>query len=390
MGFRIWVYSSLNSLEALQAVKRQVLGEAGFAPGGGAGSCRSNEAIHKKALEILQLLVSSAVEAKSSRNLFGDGRSGSRGDEWRCGAGYEAQVGGHTSERGVTRDFDNSTCSFRLADAVLEFLSEEIWSLSLATGGHRPESDQGSNRRRWVVIAQAILSVLEVCYGQPMMAGFRDKEAADSDVQHAADNDSQRPPGPEKWPWNSCGNVDSAEADEYETATPCAGIRFGASPARQQEQRALWPLSWPVRSLPRWGPRLAGIAGERGRSDVKGAIGGSAGVVVDRAAEVVQLVLRAHVRLAWREALCALRHATAGSKSLPHIEAEGEALPACQPLLERICLELPLLDIPTRVHAAVFEVHGWLALLPSGKKHSDVCIVGSGRMVSCFNINLQR
>lgn len=44
-----------------------------------------------------------------------------------------------------------------------------------------------------------------------------------------------------------------------------------------------------------------------------------------------------------------------------------DVLPLCEPLLTRICVELPVLNFSVRVHAAVFEAHGSIALLPCGE-----------------------
>ncbi|CAM9371654.1 unnamed protein product, partial [Scytosiphon promiscuus] len=183
-----------------------------------------------------------------------------------------------------------------------------------------------------MTLTRAFLAILEGCYDEKLDDG-RDRGGCTNNYNGGDGGD--RPLGPGSWPWNT------------EAKTEITRSRPGAEVVSDR-----WhpPPPWPVSSLSLWGPRLADVAGDReSRSS-----GGSAAVaVVDRAARVVELVLRRHAGEAWKQALSALR------PSRP-------VVPLCGPLLERICLELPLMALPVRVHAAVFEAHGWLSLLPCG------------------------
>ena len=140
-----------------------------------------------------------------------------------------------------------------------------------------------------------------------------------------------------------------------------------------------------MRSLPRWAPRLADAAAARSHLAGQGGDGEAVSDLVKRASDVVELVLHQHAGAAWRKAICALRGAPGGSAS--HLDEAGSSsmvgeereeeddeegvLLIFGPLLERICLELPLLDVMARVHGAVFQAHGWLSLLPCGKYTSS-------------------
>lgn len=316
-----------------------------------------NAAVHKKLVETLPLLVSSCTAAAAAAEASGEAGS------FRVASGY-----GAGSDVAASGELSSS-----LADAALSFLSREIASLVAAAGA----AGWGPSNRRRMTLTRAFLGVLETCYHQT--DGTEGGEAwvnGDDDV-------GDGPLGPESWPWNTAANAGQAEGARNRSGVEVTSDRWHPPP------------SWPVRSLPLWGPRLADIAGDRESRSWGGA---PAETAVDRAARVVELVLRRHAGEAWKQALCALRPqssprasgggASAGrfqavgsnsgrsggggggggasKKSAEEAEGEGSVVPLCGPLLERICLELPLMALPVRVHRAVFEAHGWLSLLPCG------------------------
>lgn len=331
----MWEYSSRQASEVLEALERQTGYGDDTADFRGTGRrAPPNEAIQKKVFDMLPLLVSSAAAVdKPSGGTGGD--TAVYGNQ---GVGGEADLPGVAARR--VDDAAAVAGVLPVADAALSFLSREIASLSAVT----PGANRGAHGRRKMALAKALLGVLETCYNGSAGGGASDD---DSDLL-----------GPESWPWNAAAASAAAAANS-----------------------AWCHPSWPVRSLPSWGPRLADIAGDRSSRDSgEGAGSGSTAVdVVDRAARVVQLVLRGHAGAAWRVALSALRlppsASASGSGSAPHtsgrMEDEECVVPLCGPLLERICLELPLMDLPVRVHAAVFEAHGWLSLLPCGMMERD-------------------
>lgn len=339
-------------LEAFQRQSRHsghAAASVGFPSGSGATAraqsrCPPNEAVHKKVVEMLPMLVASAPAAAGKgsppcggvggRVQFGGGGGDALSGSWgsaearRVGAGAVAPVAWTTPTVGSSLP-SSSFSATSLAEAALGFLSTEIASLS---AGDHAAADQGTISRRRMALTRALLGVLETCYGGSV-----------------GTNGGNDPLDPEGWPWNAAA------------AAPNGGGRW-------------WYPSWPVHSLASWGPRLADIAGDR-RSGGGGGGGGAA--VVDRAARAIELVLRQHAGAAWREALSALRlpaplsGGTAGGRGGAKGEGAEKAaavLPLCGPLLERICLELPLIDLPVRVHAAVFAAHGWLSLLPCGTR----------------------
>lgn len=407
----MWDYSSLHPSEVLRALERRIRGGA-LVPVGGGGRLVSNEAVHQKALEALPFFVSAAARVQVSGTIErggGDGEGG-RGDVFRedreLGANGSDLVGveeGKGEGGAGGRDDDRVAGKTSLADAALEFLSAEMSSISAAVTTARSRHftveeppDRGKSARRRAALARTLLDVLEGCYRQSTDAGGGTGGGAGVNSRGRDDgNDShtsRRRTGPESWPWNSgAAGLDTSLPTVVESAIGrpekpggVAGVAGTDRRRRQLQRDCFWPPLWPVRSLPRWGPLLADTAGDRmgvGRknSGRGGGGGGAAGIslVAERAAEVIELVLREHAGAAWRKALFALRprrasggsmacRAKAGSHALEEEEREVEVLPLCEPLLERICLDLPLMDLPVRVHAAVFEAHGWLALLPCG------------------------
>ena len=367
LGTGIWSYSSLLPHEVLGAVEQRVRGCEGAA-GEGAGQAGlrlpPNEAVQKKALEILPLLVSSSAGVQSCAISTGGGRDDGEEVIWRGNQGPSTRgdwltrpgVGGGT--QGGIEDPGEAS----LADAVLELISTELADCrgmvpSMRQQGGLSLQNRGSAIRRRMVLTQALLGVLEVCYGRVVQSASDNGDGDDNNVARTttaegrgnATGCSRRLSEPESWPWNHDSNT--------------FGNSMGRGP-RQRRHLASW--QWPLSSAKSWGPRLADAAGDRA-----GYEGGSS-VVVERAAIVVELVLRRHAGAAWGEALFALRVASSGGParqadaSGAGLEAAVGLLPLCEPLLKRICLELPVLDLPARVHSAVFEAHAWLALLPCG------------------------
>lgn len=301
-----------------------------------------DEAVHKKALEVLPLVVSSSFGIQScvinpdrGRDGFMQGKPGSHDLEYPSGAS--------------------------LADAALEFVSEEISRYRDPVPSERSQAGssslggRGRSTRKRTALNQALLAVLEVCYGRPGST-MEDRDGNGDDVADTAKGredamatvSRQRLSGPDMWPWN---------ADPGELVENTRGR------GSNQLRRSAYSSRWSLMSIKSWGPRLADAAGDRDSYETVG------GVVVEGAAAVVELVLRRHAGAAWSEALYALRLASSdGPKVDRRISFAGvdSPLPLCGPLLERLCLELPVLDLPARVHSAVFEAHAWLALLPCG------------------------
>lgn len=359
LGSRIWKYSTLQPSEVLDAIERQAHDGGEASRGRGGGKKRPSEAIQKHVIQALPLLVASAVVTEPSR-FFNDGRSGDR-DGVSHGA-REAEYGRGT-ERGAAGGGGGARDETPLADDALEFLSREILALPAAA------------RLRRKVLTNALLDILEVCYDRcPVAAAGEDTSVTASGGGDSEFDKGFRYTRPESWPWNS------------ETGVVSAGgvgdaVSGGGGDVGYRRRRRQWPLSWPVRSLPRWAPRLADAAADRNHLAGEGGGGEAVSDLVQRASKVVELVLHRHAGAAWRTAICALRGGPGGSPSRldeagrvgeereeeENEEGEAEVLPIFGPLLERICLELPLLDVMARVHAAVFQAHGWLSLLPCGK-----------------------
>ena len=388
LGPRIWKYSTLRAPEVLDAIERQAR-EGGEASLGGGGKRRPRVAIQKKALQTLPLLVSSA----SPPSRLHDGRIGGRDDGVSYGGSREAEAQGYTSgrERGATGGGGDVADEASLADDALEFLSSEILALSSPTAaavaaaggrGHNPppEPNNGKNSLRRMVLTNTLLDVLEVCYHRQV--------GADEDVGINASgyggrevDESFRYSTPESWPWNSGTGVDDAGRVEGDTVG-------GSGTDGCRRRRRQWLPSWPVRSLPRWAPRLADAVAARRHVAGEGGDGEAVSALVDRASGVVELVLHQHAGAAWRKAIRALRGAPGGpdfhldepgsntrvgeGKEEEEEDDDEEVLLIFRPLLERICLDLPLLDLTARVHAIVFQAHGWLSLLPCGEYNTQV------------------
>lgn len=375
LGSRIWQYTTFRPSEVLDAIERRAR------DGGGGDKPGQHLAIQKKVLQTLPLLVSSTADAEQSR--FGDGGRG--GD--RDGVPYgvreaEGRMFGRERERGAAAGRGGSVADEGLlADAALDFLSREISMLpsgvTAGLGGQVPL--QGSNSLGRIALTTALLDILEACYGRRAVAAGDDTGAIANDRECDV---GLQPTLPESWPWNSGTSVPNVggRGDIIGTGRSAA-IGGGGGVGGYRGQRRQWPLSWPVRSLPRWGPQLADAAGARRRDAGEG---GGADKLVERASDVVELVLHKHAGAAWRKAIIALRGAPGGSASsvdeVECMEEGGDVLPICGPLLERICLELPLMDLTVRVHAAVFQAHGWLSLLPCGEcqgcKLTDQLLIG--------------
>lgn len=370
----------------LAALERRCRQEEGGSRGYGQGP--TNEAIRKKVLELLPVLVSSAPAIDGSR------RGG--GGDGACDRGFGAYAGQIVG--GVGEEEGGRSSQSTLADGALKFLSDELMALSSSargTGvaannfraaghvGRGEAAASGSGRK--IALTRAMLDVLEVCYGDaPMAAAGASRNFNDGGRIISTTSPSI---GPESWPWNSADR--SISFEDVNCSASRRSHHGGGSTTTVQDRgsgrgrRSWFPRAWPVLSMRDWGPRLADAAGDRkgyggGAPGVRAGVGGSA-AVVERAAEVVELVLRKHAAVVWKEALSALRGGGGGGydkESSTRLEArrgggdgvEGmEVLPICGPMMERICLELPLLDLPVVVHAAVFEAHGVLSLLPCGK-----------------------
>lgn len=396
LGPRIWKYSTLRPPEVLDAIERQARDGGEASLGAGGGKRRPRGAIQKKALQALPLLVSSASSSPS--RLLG-GRSDGHDDGMSHGGSLEAEAQGYGGgrERGATGGGGGGgggsvADETPLADDALEFVSREMSALPSAAGtpggrghGPSPESNHGTNSLRRTMLTNALLDVLEVCYNRPVAAG---EDAGVSASGHGVGefDDSFRYSKPESWPWNSGTGVDSAGGVEDD-------FRGGSGTDGYRRRRRQLPLSWPVRSLPRWAPRLADAVAARSRVAGEGGGGEEVSDLVNRASGVMEVVLHQHAGAAWRKAICALRTVPGGSSS--HLDEAGsgssrvgegkekeeeeredeeEVLSIFRPLLERICLELPLLDLTARVHAAVFQAHGWLSLLPCGKYNHLVAV----------------
>lgn len=396
LGSRLWDCSSLRPFEVLHALQRRIRGESG---GGGWRSPCPNEAISRKVLEAMPLLVQSCSSRVAGSGGGGENFGGNRRREL-SGVGGEEGSTGRGGSGGET-----------LADAALEFLSVELASLaparlSVAAGAWSTGStgQGGGSAGRRAALTRALLGILEVCYGSRRNTGI------DPDTVDDAD-DGREPTaanGPESWPWNAPADISSnggKGGDGVGRWAAESSAAAGGSSSAGTPRAWWWPRAWPVRSMSSWGPRLADAAGDRGRFfDYRGGVGsGSTGgaaasasaAAVERAADVVGLVLRRHVGAAWRGALSALRGGSgeglvgnwgggtgAGAGAREGVEGAG-LLPVCRPLLERICLELPLMDLPVVVHAAVFETHGLLALLPLGMIYCTgtvqcFCLSGKG------------
>lgn len=395
LGPRIWKYSTLRPPEVLDAIERQARdgGEADLGAGG--GKRRPRGAIQKKALQALPLLVSSA----SSPSRLLDGRSDDHDDGMLRGGSLEAEAQGYGRgrERGVAgRGGGGGGGSVAdetpLADDALEFLSREISALPSSAGtsggrghGPSPESNHGNNSLRRTMLTNALLDVLEICYNRPVAAG-EDAGVNASSHGDSEFKDSFRYSKPESWPWNSGTGVDSAGGVEDD-------FRGGSGTDGYRRRRRQLPPSWPVRSLPRWAPRLADAVAARSRVAGEGGGGEEVSDLVSRASGVMEVVLHQHAGAAWRKAIGALRGVPGGSaprlgeagssnsrvgegkeEGEEEEEDEDEVLSIFRPLLERICLELPLLDLTARVHAALFQAHGWLSLLPCGKYNHMVAV----------------
>lgn len=339
LGSQIWKHSSLDPSEVLEAIERQARDKREDTAPAGRRGLRPNEAVHMKVLEALPFLVSSATAMESSRV------AGGNRDDRDCDRGSypdgDDRMEGRETPVGVGGDGPENS----LADDALSFLSTEMSSLSgsVAVGGCLDSgADMGSNARRTTALTRALLAVLETCYGRATGGS-----GVDGGGYSGGNDGSQRGAGPESWPWNSVARVD--------VVTPVENAVGGGGAGRHGRRDRWFPPSWPVRSLPSWGPRLAEKASER----FKGA------------AAVMELVLREHAGAVWREALSALREGSNGPEPLRAAKGSGgpeveKMLPICEPLLKLICLVLPLRGMPVGVHAAVFQAHGWLALVPCG------------------------
>lgn len=349
VGTGIWNFSSLPPLEVLGMVEQRVkLSGGGDGASGRTGESGGvgDEAVHKKALEVLPLLVLSSFGVQLCAISPDRGRDGSDDLE------------------------DPSEGS--LADAALEFITKEISRYRDPVTSERSQvgssslGGRGRSTRKRTALNQALFAVLEVCYGFPG-SRMEDSEGNGDDAGKGregpmATTSRQRLSGPEMWPWN---------------ADPGKFVENSRGRGSNQLRRLAYSSRWPLMSVKAWGPRLADAAADRDSYESVG------GVVVEGAAAVIELVLRRHAGVAWSEALYALRVASSDrpkargpghrvmekdgnrERSIPFIGVDSP-LPLCEPLLERLCLELPVLDLPARVHSAVFEAHAWLALLPCG------------------------
>lgn len=394
LGPRIWKYSTLRPPEVLDAIERQAR-EGEEASLGGGGKRRPRGAIQKKALQALPLLVSSA----SSPSRRYDGLSGGHADGVSYGGSPEAEAQEYVSERerGARRAGGDVADKASLADDVLEFLSHEISALSCSSSaaaavaaaggrGHnpQPEPNNGKSSLRRTVLTNTLLDVLEVCYDRQVAADEDVRVNASGHGDHDFD-ETFRYSKPESWPWNSGTGVDSAGRAEGD-------IVGGSGTDGYRRRRRQWPLSWPVRSLPRWAPRLADAVAARSHAAGEGGDGEAVSSLINRATGVLELVLHQHAGAAWRKAIWALRGGPGGPEL--HLDEPGsntrvgegkgeeeaeeeddeEVLMIFRPLLERICLDLPLLDLTARVHAIVFQAHGWLSLLPCGEYNTQIDI----------------
>lgn len=372
VGTGIWNFSSLPPLEVLGIVEQRVqLSGGGDGASGrtGEGGGGGDEAVHKKALEVLPLLVSSsfgvqlcAISPDRGRDRF-----------------MQEKPGSHDLE-------DSSEGS--LADAALEFVSKEISRYRDPVTSERSQvgssslGGRGRSTRKRTALNQALFAVLEVCYGCPgstMEGRESNGDGAGNGREDAmATENRQRLSGPDSWPWN---------------ADPGELVENSRGRGSNQLRRLGLSSRWPLMSVKSWGPRLADAAGDRDSYESVG------GVVVEGAAAVIELVLRRHAGVAWSEALYALRVASsdrpkawgagprAFGKDVDNDRGNSfvgvdSPLPLCEPLLERLCLELPVLDLPARVHSAVFEAHAWLALLPCGNLFLRRMLGGWGEL--CF------
>lgn len=119
-----------------------------------------------------------------------------------------------------------------MADIALEFLANE---LSSTPAVRIPGRDGGGGYRK--ALTSALLDVVEVCYGTPAAAT-----------------------GPDSWPWNSAtSSMDQEDGAGLGRRAEHNMLSAGTG----SRQRTWWPLTWPVRTLRDWGPRLADAAGDR-------------------------------------------------------------------------------------------------------------------------------
>lgn len=304
--------------EILAALERRCRGDSG----GNADGVRA------KALKLLPLLVASAPGVCAD----GGGR-----------AAISGSLGGHVDN---ARDLSN---------AALKFISDELLSLKSSRGGGHfratPVMTQNQVSWRRTVLTRALLNVLEVCYGES-----RDLEGSNAEGSSEVGGSLHSPlVGSEWWPWNvATTNLEGGDAS--------------GRPSQGCDSVALSAMNWPVDSFSDWGPRLADATSVSRSHDSSD----TALRNVDDATKVARLVIRRHACAVWREALAALRgqdyQSNPGSRR-DRVEVGLKAagmLPLCKPLLKRICLDLPLLNVSISAHAMVFEAHGSLALLPCG------------------------